>query len=135
MIQQESGISTATIVFGGIFLLAVGGGLWYLLTPSKTTARLDGYNEAEQTAWAANPNNPANQQLPTAGTQAVGVLTDPNFFKGLTDFSKTIAGLIQEGKNAKLTQSNVSNTASNFGSTNSGPQAKPATYGFNPLLT
>lgn len=107
---EAEGLSTATVVFGGIFILAVGGILWYVLSPKGgTTVPAIGGTSSNQSAWATNPNNPANQPLAGAGGQkAVGVLTDPNFFSGLTNLATTIAGLVKDGKaNGQLTQSNV----------------------------
>lgn len=91
--QPQDGVSTTTIIAGVMFIIALAGVGYYLIERNRTVAPI-----------APNQNVPipgVPNVTPNAGAQAVGILTDKNFFSGLTDMATTIAGIVQSAKNNK----------------------------------
>lgn len=92
---QAGESNTMLYVFGIgiIILLAIGG--WYMLAPRQTNM--------PKVTPGTNPDDPINQKIPgvSPSTTAVGILTDKNFFEGLSNLGMTIYDLVQRGKAEK----------------------------------
>lgn len=96
---QQRQVSGATIVAGSIFLLALFALGYYMMQRNRPAV----------VPPIVPPNN--NENIPgytppkNAGANAMGVLTDPNFFDGLKGLATTIADLVKKnpaaGKEAK----------------------------------
>lgn len=96
-------MSGATIVAGSIFLLALFALGYYMMQRNMQR------NRPAVVPPIVPPNN--NENIPgytppkNAGANAMGVLTDPNFFDGLKGLATTIADLVKKnpaaGKEAK----------------------------------
>jgi len=94
-VQPQDGVSNATIFTGTAFILALAAIGYYLIERSKNVPPVISPNQ--------NVPIPGIQNSPTQnpGARAVGVLTDPNFFSGLTNMATTIADLVNKNKNRK----------------------------------
>lgn len=113
---STGGLSSGTIIAGVIFIIALAGIGYYMIERSKVAAPIVPPNE-NKTIPGLTPN-----VTPNAGAQALGVLTDPSFFAGLTNMATTIAGIVQKSKENK-------NGGSNSGGGGGGSYTAPAQTG------
>jgi len=94
--NTTTGIGAGTITLGFILILVLVGLGYYFLMPQKS-ATINGGNSG---GASGDLDKPIEGVDPKA-EKAVGVLTDPQFFKGLNSFAESIYNMVQNSKAQK----------------------------------
>lgn len=92
--NTTAGIGTGTVVLSLILILLLAGLGYYFLRPTKASVPPAG------NGGSSDLDKPIEGVDPKA-EKAVGVLTDPQFFKGLNSFAESIYNMVQNSKAQK----------------------------------
>ena len=120
-----------TLIYGLVFLIIVAVvGIGYYAFGSRSNTIMP--------ATKKDPNDPMNQKIPGVdnkpGDKAVGILTDQNFFQGLSNLANTFYGIAKDAKSKGATTETA--PPFNYGPLTQQEAQKPgATWGGAPYTT
>ena len=99
---QQSGLGAGTITLGSLLILVLAGLSYYFLRPTQPSISAGNKNEG------TNDLDKPIEGVDPKADKAVGLLTDPQFFKGLNNFAFSIYNMVQDAKAKKKAEQGVS---------------------------
>lgn len=118
---EKSNTLIYVLVFFIILALA---GIGYYAFGSRTNTIMPG-------GASKDPNDPMNKKIPgvdkAADSKALGILTDQNFFEGISNLANTFYGIAKDAKSKKQSQQQETAPPFNYGPLTQQEAQKPGT--------